>query len=135
MSLTLAGCVILDENECVYLLHRNKNGLVQWELPGGKVEASESIEYAAIRELREELGVKVNVKKMLGETSFNENNIMHIYTWFLAEVKEGTLSVCEPETFDDLQSFSIEELSSLKLSNNMKKLYESVLAGEVNLHK
>ena len=131
MSLNLAGCVILDENQSMYLLHRNKKGLTQWELPGGKIEPNESVEEAARRELREELGVSVGLVRHLGTTRFEEKNIEHVYTWFLAEIQEGELSICEPQTFDDLKSFSLSELSGLKLSNNMIKLHEAILAGKV----
>ena len=43
------------------------------------------------------------------------------------------MTICEPETFDDLRSFSFDELSELKLSNNMVKLREAILAGKVEL--
>jgi len=133
MSLNLAGCVILDKDKNIYLLHRNKNGFVQWELPGGKVEPGEAIEQTAVRELKEELGVTVKLVKRLGETHFEENNTSHLYTWFLAKIRAGEMTICEPETFDDLRSFSLNELSALKLSNNMVKLREAILAGEVQI--
>ena len=133
MSLNLAGCIILDKDQQIFLLHRNKKGLHQWELPGGKVEPNEDIEQTAVRELEEELGVTVNLVKRLGETHFEENETDHLYTWFLAEIVAGEVTICEPETFDDLRSFSFDELSELKLSNNMVKLREAILAGKVEL--
>jgi 8-oxo-dGTP diphosphatase len=133
MNLHLAGCVILDKDQKIYLLHRNKKGLTQWELPGGKIEPNESAERAAIRELREELGVIVSLVKSLGTTHFEENNIEHVYNWFLAEIQEGELSILEPETFDEFKSFSLNELPNLKLSNNMIKLQEAVMAGSLKL--
>ena len=133
MSLNLAGCVILDGNHNIYLLHRNKKGLTQWELPGGKLEPNESAELAAIRELREELGVTVSLVRRLGTARFEENDVEHIYNWFLADIQAGEMSICEPETFDNLKSFSFDELSKLELSNNMKKLYETILSGSMKL--
>lgn len=133
MSLSLAGCVILDEKQRIFLLHRNKNGFHQWELPGGKVEHNEEIEQAAVREIREELGVTVNLVRKLGDTHFEENGIDHLYTWFLAEIIDGKISICEPKTFDNLKSFSLHDLSELKLSNNMIKLREAVLTGKVKI--
>lgn len=87
MSLKLAGCVILDKDKNMYLLHRNKNGIVQWELPGGKVEPNEDVKRTAVRELQEELGIEVDLVRQLGETHFEENGTDHLYTWFLAKLK------------------------------------------------
>ena len=133
MNLELAGCVILDRNKKIYLLHRNDKGFTQWELPGGKVGQDETVEQTALRELNEELGVKVKIVRQLGRTAFLENETTHEYTWFLAEIESGDLKICEPEKFDDLRSFSFDELSTLELSNNMKKLYEAMKIGAISL--
>ena len=133
MNLSLAGCVILDKDQRIFLLHRNKNGLHQWELPGGKVEPNEDIRQTAVRELEEEMGIMVNLVKRLGEAHFEENRTDHLSTWFLAVIVAGEMSICEPETFDDFKSFSLHELSELKLSNNMIKLREAILTGKVEL--
>lgn len=131
MSINLAGCIILDDNRRMYLLHRYKNGADQWELPGGKLEKDETAEQTAIRELREELGVEVSLTRQVGSTSFLENGTVHMYTWFLAEIEEGVPRISEPNTFDQLRSFSLQQLSSLKLSNNMAKLDEALRSGDV----
>lgn len=126
MSIRLAGCVIFDKDRKVYLLHRNKKGVTQWELPGGKVEAGESDEQAAIREIREELGVDVQIVVELGDTEFSEGELVFSYVWFLAEMTKGTPSIKERETFDDLKSFAFDEMASLELSGNMQKFYAAV---------
>jgi len=38
----------------------------QWALPGGKIDAKESVEFAALRELEEELGLRVDPSAVLG---------------------------------------------------------------------
>lgn len=133
MSLHLAGCVLLDESQKIYLLHRNKNGVTQWELPGGKIDQGEDAEATAVREIQEELGVTVSLVKNLGSTHFEENGTEHIYSWFLAETKDGELSICEPQTFDDLKSFMVDDLLNIELSNNMKQLHAALIDGSVKI--
>lgn len=132
MIVKLAGCVIADEKGRIYLLHRNKKGVTQWELPGGKVELGESAEQAAVRELREELGVTVVIVRQLGDTKFVENDMTYMYEWFLARIVSGILQICEPESFDDIQAFSVDEMAKLKLSNNMQQLSKRIMSGNIS---
>jgi 8-oxo-dGTP diphosphatase len=61
-------------------MHHNKKGITQWELPGGKLEAGETSEVAAMRELYEELGVIVALERELGSMGFvsdGQSSITH----------------------------------------------------------
>ena len=48
------------------LLVRQSNGRRYWSLPGGRVENGESLEAAAIREVKEETGLKVELTQLVG---------------------------------------------------------------------
>ena len=133
MKLKLAGCVILDDERRILLLHRNKNGQVQWELPGGKVDQGESEQETAIRELYEELGVEVEIVKELGTATFSYDETECEYVWFEAKIVSGTPQVCEPQTFDDVRYFAQEELNTLQLSSNMQNLANAIGRGDVVL--
>ena len=61
-----AGGVVLLGN--AILLLRKYNG--DWVLPKGKIEPGESHEEAALREVKEETGVKANIDKYLGEIHY-----------------------------------------------------------------
>lgn len=131
-KIELAGCVILDDYNRILLIHRNTEKLSQWELPGGKVEKGETAEAAAVREIKEELGVDVMLTKSLGSGEFQTEDKKYRYTWFQAVVTAGEAEVQEPDTFDDLEYFEIEELLSLALSQNMQVLLEKLFSGEVS---
>jgi 8-oxo-dGTP diphosphatase len=50
-----------------------------WEFPGGKVEPGESERQAAVREVREELGLIVSVGPSLGEEYVGEKYVFRVY--------------------------------------------------------
>jgi 8-oxo-dGTP diphosphatase len=131
-KIELAGCVILDDYGRILLMHRNREEFSQWELPGGKVESGETAEAAAVREIKEELGVDVRLTKSLGNGEFQTEEKEYRYTWFQAVITAGEADLQEPETFDDLEYFEIEDLLSLALSQNMQVLLEKLFSGEVS---
>ena len=135
MSIKLAGCVIKDERERILLLHRNTPELVQWEIPGGKIEDGEEASSAAAREIKEELGVEVEAERHLGEKEFTQSGRDWLYVWYLARITLGTPTIMEPEKFDDFRYFSINELDLLynSLSPNTRNFHGMFSAGEITL--
>lgn len=134
-SLTLAGCIILNEANDVLLIHRNTPRITQWETPGGKVEDGENPEEAAFRELREELGIEVKIIRELGRREFFEEEKKMDYFWYLASIVSGKPDLLEKDIFDGINYFSWDELSTMKslLSPNTKNLVDAYFAGELNL--
>lgn len=119
----LAGCVIRNEKGEILLLHRNKKGRVQWELPGGKLEENEDAEAAATREIKEELGVDARIVSYLGCASFTENDTECAYSWYETEIIAGEPSIREPQTFDDLKHWNMHDLEGRSdLSANLQNL-------------
>ena len=63
--LTVDG-VILEKGKVLLLKRAIPPFKGYWELPGGHVDYGETVESAIKREMKEELGVPVKIKKLLG---------------------------------------------------------------------
>lgn len=117
-KLTLAGCAIIKD-EKILLLNRTKRNW--YELPGGKIDPSESAEEAAQRELKEELKCDVEIVRKLGVKDFEEDGYTMTYIWFLARIKENqNPELGEPDKFDHFKYIPLNELNNYVLSPNMK---------------
>ena len=91
-----AGVVLIEDNK-VALIERHRAGLDYFVFPGGGVDEGETVEKAAVREAREELGVEVVIKQKVAE--------IHIETsrqvYFLAERVAGEFGTGTGEEFID----------------------------------
>src|SRR5437667_11702798 len=97
------GSALLVRNEANQILLGQRNKDPQrgaWVIPGGKIHAFESIAEAAVREIEEETGLKVDVQDQFRVYEIvsppSEHRIV-IYSW--GRVVEGT-----PEASDDLSA-------------------------------
>lgn len=71
---TGVGVVIRNQHGQILLEKRRDCGM--WGLPGGKIEAGESIKQAAIREVKEETGLTVQITRLLGVYSEPKDRIV-----------------------------------------------------------
>ena len=59
------GVVVLDQDRLLLVKRRYEPDVGLWTLPGGLVELGEEVEEAAVREVEEETGVKVELQGLL----------------------------------------------------------------------
>jgi 8-oxo-dGTP diphosphatase len=132
-TLELAGCIIQQRPGQLLLLHRNTQKRIQWEIPGGKLGVGEGPEDAAVREVREELGIDVEIVEQLGVRQFEEDGYTMKYSWFRATISHGTPTVKEPQTHDEFRYFDVRELANERvgLSPNTVNFLEEVEAGRI----
>jgi mutator protein MutT len=128
----LAGGVLLDPMQRIGLLHRNAEELKWWELPGGKVEDGELSTDTVVRELAEELGIRVTIVKKLGEACFNFRKNDYRYEWFLTEVVDGKPSPRE-QKFDKFRYFEVSDLDDMPISTNVIELTAQIKDGTIDL--
>jgi mutator protein MutT len=129
----VASCIISDDYGRFLLLHRYATEESRWETPGGKVEEEETLEDAAVREMREELGIAVIIDVKLGTAVVELPDNDYEITWFRAKIVGGQPQVMEQDMFDDLEYFDIEDLPSLALSPGTLELHNMIFTGEVQL--
>jgi 8-oxo-dGTP diphosphatase len=91
-----------------------------WEFPGGKVEANESLEDCAIREIQEELDVDIEVGEYLGseKVTFEGKQFqLHLFTATLKDAHQTlTLSVHSEAKWLHYEDFPDEDFPAKSLS-------------------
>ena len=79
------AAAVVIKNESVALIKRLRNGRLYYIYPGGQIERSETFEEATIREIKEELGLGVEVKQLLAEITYRDS----IQYYFLVKIMSG----------------------------------------------
>ena len=96
-----------------------------WTLCKGGVEEGEDVKSGAIREIKEELNIDIEIKEILGENEYiathpEKGKIKKQVTFFLAEAKYGDIAIHNKSGgLDDAKWFPISEITSLKMYDNM----------------
>ena len=101
MKITNVVAAIINKDNLFFIAQRNKNkhmGL-KWEFPGGKVELGETLEEALIREIKEELNIKINVNEKVAQERFKDDIININLHYFLCIHESGKLKLTEHENY------------------------------------
>lgn len=125
-----AGGVVVFGN--AILLLRKYNG--DWVLPKGKVEKGETREQAALREVREETGVKAQIDKYLGEIhyTYKENwdlnkGVHKIVFWYLMHTKNMDTTPQKEEGFVDAKFIHIDRVADMARYDDEKEIIKVAL--------
>jgi 8-oxo-dGTP diphosphatase len=124
---TISGCIILDD-EKILLLWKNKRDY--YELPGGKQELGETLEEAAIRETKEEIGCDVEIIKKIDMTEFDFDQRRIISHKFLAKITKGTPKIMEHETFNEIFWMPLKDYKKYTLAPNVLDFCKRYEKGE-----
>ena len=90
---------VMKKNDKYLIVQRNKKkhlGL-KWEFPGGKVQENETFEEALIREIKEELNIKISLQDKIAEEKYKDEKIDIVLHYFLCTQEGGTIKLNEHE--------------------------------------
>ena len=113
-----AAYVVLRRGDEVLLLLRAKTGYMDgyWAVPAGHVEQGESALTAALREVREEVGVKIDPADLVPVTAMHRtggNGLAideRVDFFFTASRWEGEPRLMEPDKAAGLDWYSLDKL-------------------------
>ena len=106
-----AGGVVLDGEGRVAVVHRPRYD--DWSLPKGKLDAGETFEEAALREVSEETGLRARLSRELPSVEYHDNKGRpKVVRYWVLEVEEDTGFVANDEV-DELRWVETEEAIAL----------------------
>ena len=113
----VVAAVIEDATGRVLVAQRpaHKHLALKWEFPGGKVEAGETPEAALARELREELGIEIEILRTLPRFSHDYSDVIIAMIPFVCRLAPASAAPHAHEHVA-LRWVSREELTTLDLA-------------------
>jgi 8-oxo-dGTP diphosphatase len=127
--------VIVIEEGKILLVRHEKQGKTYWVLPGGGVDYGETVEQAAVRELKEETNLDIALEKLVFVDDFiPEDRHRHVVdVYFTAKVVGGKLELGADSIMREVRYFPIEELSDLtfypKIADKIVEAYRKGFPG------
>ncbi len=123
-SIPISVKAILFDNNKVWLRKNERN---EWELPGGKIDIGEQPEQTVIREIKEELGLKINVINIIQshvytvDKSQDESNGVLVLSYLCKIVDNNQkLEIIGEAGRARFQTFSINKITHLNMPNFYK---------------
>lgn len=115
------GAIIVNNEGKMLMAKRGqkaKNERGKWEFPGGSVEFGDTMAQTIIREMKEELNIKIKVLKHLSPIDhiIPEEKQHWVTSTFISKIVEGEPQIMEPEKCDEIRWFTLEEIENLRLS-------------------
>ncbi len=116
----VGACIFNEDGQILLALRgkKAKNEVGKWEIPGGAVEFGETIEQALKREIKEELGVEIELIELLQLCDhIIPDDAQHwVSPTYICKIIDGDPRNLEPGKCDRLGWFSLDEALELPLS-------------------
>ncbi|MQS06111.1 NUDIX domain-containing protein [Streptomyces alkaliphilus] len=119
-----ASAVVTDDRGRILLQRRRDSGL--WALPGGGMEMTDSLPGTAVREVREETGLEVEITGLVGTytdprhvIAYSDGEVRRQFNvCFTARIVGGTLAISDEST--ELRFVAPGELEDLPMHHTQR---------------
>lgn len=107
----------MSKDDKILLVRHKKGNQKYWVLPGGRLEYGETFEECAVRELKEETGLDVEVERFLFlSEAIAPDRSRHIVNIFIkARVIGGTMKLGDEPVLAGVDFVPLEELARITL--------------------
>lgn len=124
--------ILIDESGKMLLVRQRHEGKDVWMVPGGGIEDGENAVEAAVREVREETGLEIEVLSLLWHVEEVSSRGQRFVNFFSARIKGGKLALGHDPEFDD-NSQVLKEVRFMTREEikNIPILYPEYLRDEV----
>jgi ADP-ribose pyrophosphatase YjhB (NUDIX family) len=127
------GLYVVKDGKVLLVRRGNEPGRGKWSLPGGRIRFGERSEEAALREMREETGLEVRLRRVVDvvdvfwQSERGELLEHFVIVDFEAEVIGGELRPADDAL--DARWFSPEELKGLEMTESTRRFLEEHFLG------
>lgn len=119
-----ASAVVTDDQGCILLQRRRDNDL--WALPGGGMELTDSLPGTAVREVKEETGLNIEITGLVGTytdprhiIAYTDGEVRRQFNvCFTARITGGELAISEEST--ELRFVPPDELARLPMHHTQR---------------
>ena len=117
-----AGAVVQDDDGRVLLVQRAYDPQAgRWTIPGGHAEPGETLAACALREVREETGLDIDVGRELGVVDIPNGDEMIEAHDFTATVVGGTLRASDDAA--DVGWFTFDQMQQMPLTSDLLEYF------------
>lgn len=127
IRIRVAGILIQDQK--ILLVRHEKNGKSYFLLPGGGIEYGETASEALIREFNEEVGLSIEVGKLVFvQDSIPPNRHRHVLNlYFLVETSNFNIIVTQDNVLKGAGYYSFDNFPTLTVNPDIKaEIFEGI---------
>ena len=116
-----ASALIIHKGKVLFV--RSKTTQEQWAFPGGKQEKNETLQQTVSREIKEELGIDIEIKSDLGNFVYTSGNRKYKIKCFVAETRSFDLRA-DPDEIIEVKWCALKKSVDLNLTSTTREALE-----------